>query len=195
VPDQRTIWKRRAALMAVVGLLVAIPVTLIVRGGGDDDGDDSPPPAEPQIPEVGDVRVDRKLGVELRLPAGWKRNREKEAVSFRSDDGSVLIAISAPGPEEDVRAIHRAAVEAVERKYRAVEVVDRDAKARLGGRPADLTAISARQPKDRSPLRILIVTARGEKRAYLVEVFAAGEDPNAALVEAQVLLNNLRVEG
>ena len=192
MPDDRTIWVRRAALMAVVGLLVAIPLTIIVRGGDDDD--DSPPPAVPTVPEVGDVRVDRKLGIELRLPAGWKRSREKGAVSFRSEDGTVLIAISAPGPGEDAKAIHGAAVDAVDSKYRAVEVESREGKTRLGDRPAQLTAISARQPKDRSPLRILVVTAKGDQRAYLVEVFAAGEDPNAALVEAQVVLNNLRLE-
>ncbi len=188
---------RRAALMAVVGLLVAIPVTRIVRGAGDDDagGGDSPPLAAAELPEVGETRFDRKLGVALRLPAGWKRSTEKGAVSFRSEDGSVLIAISAPGPAEDSKEIHRAAVEAIERKYRAVEVSTRDGEARLGKRPAELAAISARQPKDRAPLRILVVAARGEKRAYLVEVFAAGENPNAALVEAQVLLNHLRIEG
>jgi hypothetical protein len=184
---------RRSALMAVVGLLVAIPVTLIVRGG-DDDNESPPTPVASEVPAVGQVRVDRKLGVALRLPAGWKRSKEQDAVSFRSGDGSVLIAISAPGPEEDAKEIHRAAVEAIESKYRAVEVVNRDGKTRLGGRPAELAAISARQPKDRSPLGILVVTAKGKKRAYLAEVFAAGEDPNAALVEGQVLLNNLRIK-
>ena len=79
---------RRSALMAVVGLLVAIPVTLIVRGGDDDERAASPPPAEPEVPAVGQVRFDRSLGVELRLPAGWKRSKEKDAVSFRSDDGT-----------------------------------------------------------------------------------------------------------
>src|SRR5687767_4941118 len=145
--------------MAVVGLLVAIPVTLIVRDGGDDDADggDSPTSAAaPAVPEVGERRFDRNLDVALRLPAGWKRNPEKGAVSFRSEDGSVLVAISAPGPEEDVEAIHSTAVAAIDRKYRAVEVVSRDDKARLGERPAQLTAISARQPKDRAPLRILV---------------------------------------
>ena len=179
--------------MAAVGLLVAIPVTLIVRGGDDDN--EPAPTADPVVPAVGQVRFDRELGVELRLPAGWKRSKEKGAVSFRSGDGSVLVAISAPGPDEDAKAIHRAAVEAIESKYRAAEVVSRDETAKLGNRPADVTAISARQPQDRAPVRILVVTANGKNRAYLAEVFAAGEDPSAALVEAQVLLNNLRIKG
>jgi hypothetical protein len=196
VPDTRTIWMRRVVLMAVVGLLVAIPVTLIVRGGDhDSDGGGSSAVTAAEVPEVGETRVDRKLGVALRLPEGWKRSMEKGAVSFRSGDGSALIAISAPGPEEDAKAIHSAAVGAIDRKYRAVEVMSRDDQAKLGQRPAELTAISARQPKDRAPLRILVATARGKKRAYLVEVFAAGKDPSAALVEAQVLINNLRIKG
>ena len=42
-------------------------------------------------------------------------------------------------------------------------------------------------------LNILVSTARGEKRAYLVEVFAAGA--GASLVEAQTLLSNLKLTG
>jgi hypothetical protein len=179
--------------MAGIGLLVAIPVTILASDG---DEDDAAPVAiaPPEAPELGDVKVDRQLGIEFRLPSGWERSKEKAALSLRSDDGSVLIAISAPGPSDDAKQIHRAALDAIESKYRAMEVVSRDRRARVAGRPAEVAAISARQPKDRSPLRILVATAKGEKRAYLIETFAAGEDPNAALVEAQLLLNELRLE-
>ena len=189
MPDPRTIWKRRAVLMAIVGLAIAVPVTIIVRGGDDPEAPTAP---EPQVPEVGEVQFDRDLGVELRLPAGWKRKREGDAVTFKSQDGTVLIGISAPGPEEDVDAIQAAAVDAIKSEYRAVKVVDTSKKRKLGGRPAQVAVISARHPKKGSPLRILVGTAKGERRAYLVEVFASGGE---ALVEAQVLLNNLSLEG
>ena len=189
MPEPRTIWMRRAVLMAVIGLAIAIPVTIIVRG---DDDSEAPTAPEPQLPEVGEVQFDRDLGVELRLPAGWKRKREGEAVTLKSQDGTVLIGISTPGPEEDVDAIQAAAVDAIKSEYRAVKVVDTSKKRKLGGRPAQVAVISARHPKERSPLRILVGTAKGERRAYLVEVFASGSQ---GLVEAQVLLNNLSLEG
>ena len=190
------IWKRRAALMAAVGLLVAIPVTIAVRGGGDDDREGpQPPPTELEAPPVGDPEFDRKLGVELRLPEGWKRKKEGDAVTFRSKDGTVLIAISAPGPADDAGAIQNAAVDAIDAQYKKVEIVSRSKKQRLGRRPAQTAAVTAEHPKRGTPLGILVSTASGDKRAYLVEVFASGSDPNAALVEAQVLLNNLRLEG
>jgi hypothetical protein len=156
------------------------------RGGDDTSA------AAPELPEVEPLEFDRDLGVELRLPKGWKRKREGDVVSFTSRDESTLIAVSTPGPVEDVTPIHKAAIEAIKSQYRAVEVVDRSAKKRLGDRPAVIAAISARHPKKGSPIRILVATAKGEKLAYLVEVFASG---GPGLVEAQVLLNNLSLEG
>ena len=182
--------------MAAVGLLVAIPVTIAVRGGGGDDTEESqPPPTELEAPPVGDLEVDRKLGVELRIPEGWKRKKEGDAVTFRAKDGTVLIAISAPGPAGHVDAVQDAALDAIDSQYKKVEVVSRSKKRRLGRRPAETAAITAEHPKRGTPLRILVSTAKGDKRAYLVEVFASGSNPNAALVQAQVLLNNLRLEG
>jgi predicted Zn-dependent protease len=175
--------------MAGLGLLIAVPVTIAVRGGADAD---EPAPTVPELPEVGGVEFDRDLGVELRLPNGWERKREKEAVVFESPDGTTLIAISTPGPAEHVSQIQTAAIDSIKSRYRAVEVGERIKKQRLGGRPAQVAAISARHPKKRAPLRILVATAKGEKRAYLVEIFASGA---SALVDAQVLLNNLALEG
>jgi hypothetical protein len=195
VPDDRTIWKRRVALMAAVGLLVAVPVTFAVRGGGDDD-EEAPAPPAVEEPAVGELEFDRKLGVELRLPEGWRRKDEKGGVvSFRSQDGTTLVAVSAPGPAKDYESIAGAAIDSIESEYRKAEVKDRINDLELGGLPAKTAAIAAVNPESRDPVRILVSAAKGEKRAYLVEVFAAGKDPNAALVEAQALLNNLRLEG
>lgn len=176
--------------MAIVGLVVAIPVTLAIQGG--DDSSDAPAPPEPDLPELGPVTVDRDLGVALRLPAGWESGRKQGAVTYRSADRSVLIAISSPGPAEDSDAIQKEAVAAVEREYRQAEVLDRTSKPKLGDQPASSAVLSARRPEGGGALRILVATAKGEKRAYLVEVFAGG---SSALVEAQALLNNLRLGG
>jgi hypothetical protein len=197
MPDERTIWKRRAALMAVVGLIVAVPLTIALGAGDDEDPDPASLAAEPATPMLGQLERNRRLGVRLRLPDDWKRKQRKAggAVAYRSGDGTVLVAISAPGPADDADSIQKAAVGAIKDQYRAVDVVDTTSRSRLGRRPAETAAIAARNPKTRDPVRILVSTAKGRKRAYLVEVFAAGADPNAALVEAQVVLNDLRLQG
>jgi hypothetical protein len=195
MPDQRTIWKRRAALMAVIGLIVAVPVTIALSGGADSDP--APEATEPPAPQRGQLERNRRLGVSLRLPDDWKRQQRKAggAVAYRSGDGSVLVAISAPGPAGDADSIQEAAVGAIEDQYRAVDVVKRSSRLRLGRRPAETAAVAARNPKTRDPVRILVTTAKGRKRAYLIEVFAAGSDPTAAQVEAQVILDGLRLQG
>ena len=194
MPDQRTIWKRRAALMAVIALIVAVPVA-IALGGGSNEPDPAADPPQTAAPELGEVDSDRKLGVVLRLPDGWTRRDEKDAVAYRSADRSVLVAVSAPGPAGDADSIQSAAVDAVKGQYRGVDVIKTSSRGRLGRRPAETAAIAARNPKTRDPVRILVSTAKGERRAYLVEVFAAGSDPTAALIQAQAVLNGLQLNG
>ena len=193
-PDRRTIWKRRAVLMAVIALIVAIPVAIALGGGGDEPDPAADPP-QAAAPELGEVDSNRKLGVVLRLPDGWTRRDKKDAVAYRSADRSVLVAISAPGPAGDADSIQSAAVDAVKGQYRGVDVIRTSSRGRLGGRPAETAAIAARNPKSRDPVRILASTAKGERRAYLVEVFAAGSDPTAALIQAQAVLNGLQLNG
>jgi hypothetical protein len=190
VPDERTIWKRRAVLMAVIGLIVAVPVTLAIRGGDEEDASPSPP--APELPEVGPVAFDRDLGVRLRVPRGWKRSREQGAITYRSADRSVLVAISSPGPAADARAIQAQAVAAIKREFRGARVLDRTDRPKVGGRPASSAVLRGRRPNGGDLIRVLVATAKGRKRAYLVEVFARR---SAALVEAQALLNNLRLRG
>ena len=194
MPDQRTIWKRRAVLMAVIALIVAVPVA-IALGGGSNEPDPAADPPQAAAPELGEVDSNRSLGMVLRLPDGWTRTDEKDVVAYRSADRSVLVAISAPGPAGDADSIQLAAVDAVKGQYRGVKVIKTSSRGRLGRRPAETAAIAARIPKTRDPVRILVSTAKGERRAYLVEVFAAGSDPTAALIQAQAVLNGLQLNG
>lgn len=196
MPDQRTIWKRRVVVMAVVGLAIAIPVTIAVRGGDDGDGNTTTS-SDAELPAGGEVEFDRELGVELRLPEGWRRREDDNdgVVSFRSMDKSVLIGVSAPGPDEDADAIQAAAVDSIKSEYRDVDVAQRVEGRKLGDVRAQTAVIAARHPETREPIQVLVATAKGDKLAYLVEMFAAGDNPGAALVEAQALLNNLRLKG
>lgn len=175
--------------MAVVALLVAVPLTIALRGGGGDQGESAAAPR----PELGERQRDRRLGIALRLPPGWDRDRKAGALRLRSPDRSVLITFSAPGPARDARAVHRAALDAVAASYRRVRIRSREGQARLGGRPARVAAIAARHPRRGERLRVLVATATGSDRAYLVQVFAAGRRPPPALVEAQATIAALRL--
>ena len=188
---EKEIWKRRVVLMAVIGLAMAIPVTLAVRSG---NGDGSSIPT-PQPPAIGGLEFDRTVGVELRLPEGWSREREESFVVFRSDDQHVLVSISVPGPAGDAGEIHEQAIDTIEQTHDAVEIVERANGQRLGGRPAQTAVVAARNRENQNELRILIATAKGEDLAYLVQVFAAAPNSGQALAEAQALLNDLRLVG
>jgi hypothetical protein len=192
--DQRTIWRRRAVLMAAIALIVAVPLTIALRGGEDEPG--TAPEAAALATSRLEIQRKPRLDVALRVPDGWTRKqRAGSAIAYRSKDRSVLVAISSPGPVDDAGSIHEAAVSGIKGQYRAVDVVKASTRSRLGGQPARTAAIAARNPKTRDPVRILVATAKGRKRAYLVEVFAAGSDPTAAHVEAQVVLAGLRLQG
>ena len=189
-PAEKAIWQRRVILMAVVGVVVAIPVTLALRSGND--GTSSI--VTPDRPRVGELEFNRDIGIELQLPKGWKRQRKDGAVIFRSDDRRVLMAISALSPMGDTRAIVKQAISTLRESHEAVEVIDRFKKKELGGRPAQTAVLSARHP-DKGDVAVLIAAAEGENLTYLAQVFAAAPNPGEALSEAQSLLNRLRLAG
>lgn len=178
--------------MAVVGLLVAVPVTIAVRGG-----DDGAPPAVTVAPDtevgLGKLRFDRALGVEYRLPPGWRARRKASVLRFTKPGEGVVVAVSAPGPRRDAELIGREALASLRSTYAGVRVGQRVRGREIGGLPARGLVVFARVP-GKGALRILLASARGEKRAYLVEVFVAADD-QGGLVEAQALLGVLRLRG
>jgi hypothetical protein len=193
--DRATIWKRRVVLMVVVALVVAVPVTLLIRGGGEDEAptvtvDRAAAPAVDRPDEV-----DRKLGVAVhQLPQGWRSKRKGGVLTMRSRRRDAAVVVTSPGPVERAGEIHQQAIAAVRAQYRDVKVVE-ESRGELGGRKARTAALAARPPEGGGRLGIMVVTARGEKRAYLVEVFTRGENPGVALLEAQAVLNNLELRG
>lgn len=180
------IWRRRATLMLVVGLVVAIPVTLVLRSG------DEPGPAA-ELPEVGKKLFERDLGVKYRVPRGWRAKRAEDVLTLRSRDGAARIAISAPAPAGDDDVLFDEALEGLRREYRRLDVLRRIKKSRVGGLRARSVVIEAKPSKRASKQRILLSTARGDKRAYLIVVVTARTGGAESLVESQALLNELRL--
>ena len=178
--------------MAVVGLLVAVPVTIAVREDEDAAPRGTTVPADTGV-GLGKLRFDRALGVEYRLPPGWRARRKASVLRFTKPGEGVVVAVSAPGPRRDAELIGREALTSLRSNYVGVRVVQRIGGRQIGGLPARGFVVLARVPK-RGALRVLVASARGEKRAYLLEVFVAARDPDG-LVEAQALLNELHLEG
>ncbi len=177
--------------MGVVGLVVAIPVTLALRSG---DGQQSPI-SVPDPPGLGALEFDRDLGIEVQLPDGWTRERKGGAVVFRSSDERVVVAVTAPGLPREADTIHDDAVASLEAEYDDVEVGPKSDQAVFDGRSARTTALGARNPESDDELAVLVATARGRDVAYLIEVFAAAPNAGAALAEGQALLNAMRLVG
>jgi len=185
-----TIWKRRIALMAVVALVVAVPVTLIVRDR--DEGSGSP---AADAPELRSTKLYRDLGVKLALPRGWREKRGEGVLGLRRTDGGARIAISSPGPAGDADRLHDETVAELRGSYRDFDVLRRIDRTEVGGLRGRATAIAAAARKGGAPVRLLVSTARGKKRAYLLVIVVSGSDRGRSLVEAQAIVNELKLVG
>ncbi len=174
--------------MLVVGLVIAVPVTLIIRG------DDGPPPPDPiiaDLPKLGPVEFERDLGIKLRLPEGWKSEREGEVIMLRSADRQAQVAVSAPGPAEDSEQLHDELLGEFGDTYEDVEVPQEKEKSRVGGLKGKASTIEAVDSEERD-VGILVTTAEGKEKAYLVVAYTPLTDPTTSTLEAQTLINELK---
>jgi len=188
--DARTIWIRRTILMLVIGLLVAVPVTLLVRSGS---GADRAPAPDVQTPSLGKIEVDRALEVTFRLPKGWRSKREGSVLGLRSGDGTTGITISAPGPAGDAEELRTAVLADLRSSFERFQVT-KQFKRKIGGLKGHLATIDASRAKQ-GPSSLLVGTAAGKEKAYLVVVSSAGKEPTDSLVEAQAVLNEIELKG
>ena len=174
--------------MAVIGLAIAIPVTIIVRGSGDDDEPVAAPSVAEELP-LNPAVNDRELHARYSVPKGWSQKEAKDTRKLHSKDGSVQVGISTPGSAKDSGEILDAALASLRESYKAVDVSPGSGK-RVGGLPAKGAVVQAASHKVR--LSILVAVATGEKRSYLVEVFTAADAPERPVAEAQRFLDSLR---
>jgi hypothetical protein len=189
VPDRGAIWRRRVALMAAVALVVAIPLTLLI---GDDDDDAVEAPVA-TAPALNPVAGDRSLDVNYQVPEGWTERKKAKAIQLQSRDRSTLIAIAAPAKASEAGRLLKDTLAAFRSGYEDVDVRPGAGK-QVGGLDAKGAVITAKTP-DGNELRIVVAVAKGKKRAYLVEVFTAANADPERVVEAQVALKSLRLEG
>lgn len=191
-------WRRRVGLMAVVGVAVAIPLTLLLRGDPpEEDAEwewESSPAAssEPITPgsSLDARRVDRDLGLSYRLPQAWEQEREDRVLRLRSPGGAVLVALSSPAPAARADGVLREALRAIRSGYRDVEI-DRGSGRRIGGLSAR-GAVASATGSGGGKLRILVAVSRGDELTHLLQVFSAADAAARDLADAQRIINTLR---
>jgi hypothetical protein len=186
-----TIWRRRVLLMLGVALLVAIPVTLIVR-----DSDEEPESQEQSSPveelALNPAVGDSEIQALYQVPKGWKLDREGEVLKLSSDDDLVQVGITSPGPAEDSKELLDGALASIKDTYDQVEITPGSGK-KVGGLPAKGAVVAAKGKE--ADLRILVAVTEGRERAYLVEVFTSAAAPPTRVAEAQRFLESLELEG
>jgi hypothetical protein len=182
--------------MAAIGLLVAVPVTLLVRGGSGERSSAGPAlnggRTSPSIPEQFRLRRSVRLhglGVGVRVPHSWRARRTGGTIRLRSDDGTTALAVAAPSRAGKQQEVLRSELGAIKHGYEDV-AVRRGVGRSVGGLTATGAVVSARNTAG-TPLRILIAVASGEAHTYLVDVFSAANAPPERLVQAQLALGTL----
>jgi hypothetical protein len=186
--------------MAAVGLTVAIPVTLLIRGG-DDDGDaaSSTPSQAATLPALNPTPVtDESLGITVRIPETWSASQKAGAIRLRSVDRTMLMTISAPAAAGAAAEVLHTAVEAVKADYDDATGIPSAGRGLSGKRIGNLPAFSAAllaRTEGGTQLRILVSAASGQSHTYLVELFSALSSHAARLTEAQAVLNSLQFSG
>jgi hypothetical protein len=188
-PVPREVWRRRVLLMLIVGLAVAIPVTLLLR----DQNDDSAPATTSVAPALNPGVNDKGLDAHYQVPKGWKESHQAGAIKLQSNDKSTLIAIAAPAGASQSEQVLDDAIAGVRSGYRNVDI-QRGSGKKIGGLKAKGAVAAAKTP-DGGALRILLAVAKGKSHTYLVEVFTSANASPQRLAEAQVALNSLRLQG
>jgi hypothetical protein len=187
MPPSTTIWKRRATLMAIVGVVVALPVTLLVAN--DDDGPGTA--TGPETPALNPTVVARELGAQYRVPEGWRALAKPGLILLDAPDRTTRLAISAPDRAGASKRVLSEALATTRTGYEDVSI-DRGYGKDVGGLPAK-GAVAHVLNRSGTRLDILIAVMEGEKFTYLVQVFTAEGAPPQRLAEAQAALNQLHL--
>jgi hypothetical protein len=184
------IWKRRVVLMAIVGVVVAVPLTLLIAGGDDDEPEPPAAPVAAEVPAAGPAQRDRGIGVRYQVADGWREKKEASAIRLRSPGREAQIVIASPAPANESEGVLDQALASLRQGYEGVKVT-RGSGRTLGGLKAK-GAVASVRTKEGARLRVLVAVTEGKRRAYLVEVFTAPDAAPERIREAQVTLNSLR---
>jgi hypothetical protein len=165
---------------------------LVLLADGDNGGGAAPAQedASQQQGALGETVDDASSGISASWPSDWRKLERGEVIAFQSPDRTVVVAISAPADAADADQLRRDAIASAAAGYK--KPVVRPGKGRtVGGLRAEGATISGNGPG--GPSTSLVAVAAGREKAYLLEVLSAADAPSERLVEAQLMLNSLRL--
>ena len=172
-------------------VLAAMGGTALVLGGRSEDGRSEKSPEAAPSPAGTFFRA-RAVGVAGIRPPRWRLKRSPRAVRLTSPDRAGLVAISTAPPSVSARALMTSTLAAVGRSYRKAKL-SRRRRADLGGRAGSAVSGSATNSRG-VRLDLLVSTAKGLRRTYLLQVFVA-RVAGVRLREAQALVDSLEISG
>jgi hypothetical protein len=172
----------------VLAAMAGTAVLLLGRRSDDERTERRPPAVQP----TGTVFGSRALGVAGIRPRGWRLRSSRRALRLTSPERAAIVAISAAPPSAGASALMSSTLAAVGRSYRN-QRISRRRRAELG-RYAGI-AVSGSATNSRGVrLDLLISTAKGRRRTYLLQVFVA-RAARLRVVEAQGLVESLEFSG
>lgn len=194
----------RRTLVAVLAMLILVPAVLLARqllDGGDRGNEPQPesalraddataPAKDPQATRRID---DRKAGIRVDLPPGWRHERRAGAHVLSSSDGCVTVALSDPGAAGQAKRIRADAIAALAKSLGRGAKVIRGADRRVGGLKSSGAVASVKVEGERRSA--LVAVGAGRDRAYLTQVTSRSARCAAALAEGQQLLASARFTG
>jgi hypothetical protein len=186
------LWGRRTVLAGLALVALAVFGALILAVDDGDGGDRQPvPEATTQPPAVeAESLEDASSGISVSWPSDWNKLEKGGVLAFRSPDGTVLVGISAPADAGEAEELRKGAIASAADEYK--NPVIRHGKGRkIGGLPATGATISERGSGGRSVT--LVAVAPGKRNAYLFETVKAANAPSERLIEAQLILNSLKL--
>ena len=172
----------------VLAAMAGTAVLLLGRRSDDEQTERQPAAVQP----TGTVFRSRTLGVAGIRPPGWRLKSSRRALRLTSPERAAVVAISAAPPSVGASALMSSTLAAVGRSYRN-QRLSRRRRAELGGYAG--IAVSGSATNSRGVrLDLLISTAKGRRRTYLLQVFVA-RAARLRVVEAQGLVESLELSG
>lgn len=175
------------ALVFVLALAAMAGTAALVLPDGSEE------PEATSSPPQGVIFRAPRLGIVGVRPARWRLERSPRAVRVRSPDRAGLVAVSATPSPVSASALMASTLAAVRRSYRGARLSARR-RTRVGGLAG--TAVGGRAANSRGVrLDLLLATAGGRRRTYLLQVFVARAAAGRRLAEAQDVVNSLELSG
>jgi hypothetical protein len=177
--------------LGVIAVAVIGAIALITDdGGGEEEAAPERTEAVVQPSALGQSLEDPKSGIAVQWPSDWTKLEKGGVFAFRSPDRTVLVGISAPASTGEADEVRKAAIASSASGYKNPMI--RPGKGRtIGGLSATGATISGQGPGGRQAT--LVAVAAGKRTAYLFETVTAANAPTERLVEAQLILNSLKL--